>query len=196
MSHTAITPELQQLHQLAYTPGTWMNDAWWTHLELTSWQASYHRFAACRPSINRLINQRRALRWSTLPASLTPQQQALLTLEPHFIRLITALGLVALNSPDHLLLKSYRQALMPRLDQHHCNQLLGLHQGWSNAQQPTPADALANAALQAGARWWQRDATPCPVTDMLNLHLPPTREVVVSQADNAVHWLIKIGRFL
>lgn len=196
MNHAAITPELQLLHHLAYTPGTWMNDAWWEHLGLASWQATYHRFAACCPAIDRLIRQRRALNWTTQPSRLTPQQRALLTLEPRFIRLITALGLVALNCPDHLLMKAHRQALAPLLDQYHCNQLLGLHQSWNNAEKSMPADTLALAALQAGGQWWQRDAIPCPVTDLLRLHLPPTSEVTVLPPDNAVHWLIKVDRFL
>lgn len=196
MSHATITPDLQRLYQLACTPGTWMNDAWWTHLGLSSWQDSYRRFAACRPAINRLIRQRRALSWTTLPGSLTPPQRALLDLEPRFLRLITALGLIGLNCPDHLLLKAHRQALMPLLEPHHCNQILGLHQDWSNAETAIATDALVNAALQTGAQWWLRDATPCPVTDVLKLHLPPASEVTVSQADNALHWLIKLGRFL
>lgn len=196
MNPVVLTPELQRLYQLAHTPGSWMNEAWWTHLGLAGWQESYERFTGCRASLDRLIAQRRAWHWSTLPARLSPLQQELLALESRFVRLITALGLVALNCADHLLHKSHRQALWPCLEAHHCNQLLGLHQGWSDSEAALPAAALADTALQAGARWWQRDLTPCPVTDVLALHLAPVSEGPGSPTDNAHHWLIKIGRFL
>jgi hypothetical protein len=196
MNQASLTPELQRLHHLAYSPGSWMSECWWSHLGLARWQDSYQRFATCRPALNRLIRQRRALDWTTLPACLTPRQRDLLALESRFVRLITTLGLVALNCPDHLLHKRHRQALLPHLQPHHCNQLLGLHQGWSHTEPAVPAAVLAATALQVGARWWQRDATPCPVADVLSLHLPPASEGPVSQADNAVPWLFKIGRFL
>ncbi|MBB6155186.1 hypothetical protein HDC30_002409 [Pseudomonas sp. JAI115] len=198
MSPELITPAVQHLHRLAYSPGSWMNDAWWAYLELDTWQHCYQRYAACRPAINRLIHQRRGPDWRPLPATLTLEQQSVLELEPRFVRLVTALGLVALNCPEHLLLKAHRQALMPVLDAPDCTQLLALHPDWNRTALALPVEGLALGALQAGAGWWRRDAAPCAVTHLLDLHLPPPGPgtPTPTPTDHAVHWFLKIGRFL
>ncbi|MBP5078563.1 hypothetical protein HUS84_32350, partial [Pseudomonas chlororaphis] len=151
---------------------------------------------ACRPSIDRLILRHRGITWTSLPACLDARQHAMLALEPRLPQLVIALGVVALNCPDHLLLKDHRQALEPYLDERHCEQLLALHRGWSPTEPALPAETLSQAALHAGTRWWLRDVEPAPLSDLLSLRLPPVADALLSVRENAIHWLIKLGRFL
>ncbi|CAI8807475.1 type III secretion system domain-containing protein [Pseudomonas zeae] len=196
MTSIAITPTLQRMHQLAFNPGSWMHDAWWTQLELTSWQDCYQRHASCRAAIDRLIRKRSALDGITLPGRLTSHQKVLMDMERDFGRFIAALGLIALNNPAHLLLKEHRQALSFLLEAQHCNQLLGLYQGWSDTSLPVAASEFPDRALQVGMNWWLRDADSDPVTHLLSLRLPPPKQVPLLPADHAHPWLLKIGRFL
>ncbi len=173
-----------------------MHDGWWTHLELAKWQTCYQRHPACRPSIDRLILQHRGFTWTVLPGVLSARQQELFAFESRFTQLIVALGVVALNCVEHLLLNDRRLALMPYLGERDCDQLLALHRDWSKSEKVLPAKNLADAALQAGTRWWLRDTGHCEVSDLLTMRLPPLADVPISFPDNAVNWLIKAGRFL
>lgn len=196
MTQVAVDQTLQRWHQWGWQPGHWMHEDWWQHLGLGAWRSVYRSRAACRPSIDRLILQHRCIAWTALPARLDARQRALLALEPRLPRLIIALGVVALNCPDHMLLKDSRLALEPYLDEGRCNQLLALHRDWSCSVQALPAEDLSQAALHAGTRWWLRDAEPTPLNDLLTLRLPPVAEGPLSVRDSAVQWLTKVGRFL
>ncbi|MGY4818371.1 type III secretion system domain-containing protein [Pseudomonas chlororaphis subsp. piscium] len=196
MTLLAIDQGVQHLHQWGWKPGKWMHEGWWSHLGLAPWRAVYHSRPACRPSIDRLILRHRGITWTSLPAGLDARQRAMLALEPRWPQLVIALGVVALNCPDHLLLKDHRQALAPYLDERHCEQLLALHRGWSHTEPALPAEALSQAALHAGTRWWLRDVEPAPLSDLLSLRLPPVADALLSVRENAIHCLIKLGRFL
>ncbi|MCU1748813.1 type III secretion system domain-containing protein [Pseudomonas sp. 6D_7.1_Bac1] len=196
MTVTSISNSVQRLHQLGWQPGAWMHDDWWTQRELAQWQTSYQRYPACRPGIDKLILQHHGFELAALPGALNTQQQVLLSLEPRFTQLIIALGVIALNCPDHLLMKACRQALMPHIDERDCDQLLALHHGWSRSEHAVPADTLTNTALGIGTRWWLRDASDCPVSRMLAMQLPRITDKAIAIPENAVNGLIRIGRFL
>lgn len=196
MTQLTVDQTIQRLHQWGWQPGHWMHEDWWRQLGLAPWRSVYRSRAACRPSIDRLILQHRGSAWASLPARLDDGQRAMLALEPRLPRLIVALGVVALNCPDHLLLKDRRLALEPYLDERHCDQLLALHRDWSCTEQALPAEALSQVALHAGTRWWLRDVEPAPLSDLLALRLPPVADAALSVRDNAVQWLTKLGRFL
>lgn len=196
MTQLAVDKTVQRLHQWGWQPGHWMHEDWWPHLGLAPWRSVYRSLATCRPSIDRLILQHRGVAWTSLPARLDAEQRAMFALEPRLPRLIVALGVVALNCPDHLLFKDNRLALEPYLSERSCDQLLALHRGWSGNEHALPAETLSRAALHAGTRWWLRDVEPAPLSDLLTLRLPPVTDAALSNRDNAVQWLTRVGRFL
>lgn len=196
MSSPTIDSDLQRLHHLAWQPGARMHVDWWLHLGLDKWQSVYQSSQTCRPSIDKLIVHRRQYAWKTLPAQLSADQKKLLALEPRFFELIVALGIIGLNCLDHLLIKTNRQALMPYLTPHHCNQLLALHRGWSSAEKALSPETLVDTACQFGTHWWKRDANDCPISEIYAMRLPIAPMATFLAPGNAVDWLIKIGRFL
>lgn len=196
MTPPTLDHTIQHLHQWGWQPGTWMHEDWWSHLGLRAWHDAYWQFPACRSRIDHLILQRHGITWTSLPGSLAPQQQALFALEPRLPQLILALGLVALNCPDHLLLKDRRLALRPHLDDRCCDQLLALHRSWSQTTQALPCETLSLTALHTGTRWWLRDIEPTPLRDLLTLRLPPVIDTPLHVEENAHQWLTRIGRFL
>ncbi|PMY64416.1 hypothetical protein C1Y31_17315 [Pseudomonas sp. FW305-25] len=196
MTQVTIDQSVQHLHQWGWQPGAWMHEGWWPHLGLAPWRTVYRSRPACRPSIDRLILRHRGITWTSLPAGLDARQRAMLALEPRLPQLVIALGVVALNCPDHLLIKDHRQALEPYLDERHCDHLLALHRGWSHTEPALPADTLSQAALHAGTRWWLRDVEQAPLNDLLTLRLPPVADALLAVRENATQWLTKLGRFL
>ncbi|BBE08744.1 Putative uncharacterized protein [Mycoavidus cysteinexigens] len=193
----AILPfGLQRLHQLAWQPGAWMHDSWWSKLDLARWHDIYRRHPACRSSIDALIIARRGFPACALPAKLEPQQQMLLELEPRWLALTIALGVIALGCPDHLMLKPYRQALAAQLGEHACDQLLALQHNGHGGPCIDSATPLVEAALNAGACWWARDMHHCIVAQLLTTRLPPASAPAQPVPGNAAHWLLKIARFL
>ncbi|MCX8565617.1 MAG: Type III secretion system subunit [Glomeribacter sp. 1016415] len=194
---SAILPlGIQRLHQLGWQPGAWMHDSWWRKLELARWQDVYRRHPACRSSIDQLIIARRGFPAGALPGKLEPQQQVLLELEPRWIPLTIALGVIALSCPDHLMMKSYRQALAAQLGEHACDQLLAIQSNWRGVEGIESSMPLVDAALDAGAGWWARDMHHCIVGQLLTTRLPPASAPVYPVPGNAAQWLLKIARFL
>jgi hypothetical protein len=113
-------------------------------------------------------------------------------------KLIIALGLIALDSPDHLLVKMYRERLVPHLGERSCEQLLAVHSGWqSKACVSSPSD-LVELALTIGTRWWQRDGASCITATLLTSKLAPTLGGVtyILPDESALDKIIKIDRFL
>lgn len=196
MTLPRLSPGIQRLHQLGWQPGTWMHDSWWSTLDLVRWHDIYRRHPACRPSIDRLIVARRGFPAAALPGKLEPQQQALLELEQRFVPLTIALGVIALDCPDHLVMKPYRQALAVPLGEHGCDQLLALQHSWRGGSGIESTTTLVEAALDAGACWWARDMQHCLVGQLLATRLPPSSALAHPVPGNAAHWLLKIARFL
>lgn len=194
---SVISSHIQRLHHLAWQPGSWMQDDWWVKYDLDKWQESYRRYPACRASINQLIIKRRGFPTTALPGMLNPQQAALMMLEPRLLTLITALGLVALNCPDYLIMRSYRETLDTYLGNKACDQLLSLGTTWQTGPDDVTSETIVARALSEGMRWWQRDAHLCCVSMALSTLLPPIPVTPpFTAAGKASSWLIKISRFL
>lgn len=196
----APSPSVRRMHQLAWQPGAWLHKSWWAHLDLDGWEVPYARHASCRSSIDTVLVARRGFPDAALPATLSHAQEALLALEPELLKLTTALGLIALDCPEYLLLRDYRKALSEQLQDRACEQLFVLHHVWKSQPAMVGPSALGEVALQAGTQWLTREAGNCPATHGLLGLLP----CMPSDCDNhnpshttgARDWLIKLGRFL
>ncbi|QLL13462.1 type III secretion system domain-containing protein [Pseudomonas chlororaphis] len=195
--------EVKRLHRLAWQPGAWLDTSWWSSLGLADWEALYARHVSCRPAIDAALVARRGYPDGPLPGSLNARQTALLALEPRLVTLTTALGLIALDCPEYLLLREHRQALSPRLGDRACEQLFALHRGWNALPAIENNASLNETVLQAGTQWLTRQAGSCAVTHALLGLLPfATNSVSDSHGPkpsgtaSAQDWLIKIGRFL
>ncbi|WP_186448657.1 type III secretion system domain-containing protein [Burkholderia sp. MSMB617WGS] len=186
MSSMPFTPALQRLHRLGWQPGATMHDGWWPHLGLAAWRESYRRHPACRAAIDRLIVARRGFPRAPLPARLDDRQSALLSVEPRIEALIVALGVIALDCADHLLVTRYRTHLAGRIGERGCAQLLALHRGWSSPARVASPERLVDAATAAGVRWWRRDAGACVVATLLATRLPPADDAPLDGPDAAV----------
>jgi hypothetical protein len=191
-----VDARLKRLHELAWRPGAWMHEGWWTHLSLDNWHASYVTRPACRPSIDRLIVTRRAFPLQSLPAAISDADRLLVELEPRLPALVTALGVIALGCADHLLLKTHREALAHHLDLKSCDQLLALHNSWDTRAACLAPSELAGKALSAGARWWHRDSPRSVCVQLLATLLPPCGDRGCRIEGCAVDHIVKLSRFL
>lgn len=191
---------VQRLHQLAWQPGAWFDSSWWRHLRLAEWQALYHRHPYCRSAIDATLIARRGFPKEPLPAVLSARQCALLALESRLYALTTALGLIALDCPEYLLLRESREALSPLVGNRACEQLYFLHTGWH--AQPAISDfaQLGDVALRAGTQWLSQTAGDCAASQGLLGLLPhsgdPEPNSPAAPTVGAQDWLIKLGRFL
>ncbi|GLU33132.1 type III secretion system domain-containing protein [Trinickia caryophylli] len=198
MSTCAVDPVLRRMHELAWRPGASMHQAWWPHLSLEAWQADYARRRACRDPLDRLIVARRGFPCAPLESEPDERSRALFALEPRFEALIVALGIVALACPEHLVMRTHRDALASYMDRQACDQLLAICRRW-DAQAPVvgPA-ALVDAAFAAGTQWWQCAARRHAdlTAQLLGTLLPPHDAGAAAPEDNAADWLLRLSRFL
>jgi len=193
---TLIDARIDRLHRLAWQPGASMHDAWWPRLGLGDWRFVYRGTPSCRPAVDAAIVARRGFPTRPLPAALPARSAALLELAPQWTRYITALGLVMLDCPEHLLLGENRKALAHVLDERDCEQLLAILGQWSTEHAPEPATRLADAALDAGARWWARDTGADMTCLLLTTLLAPVEPVGDMPRSLAADWMIRIARYL
>lgn len=195
LSHT-----VKRLHQLAWQPGAWIDTSWWTHLQLANWEAPYGRYASCRRAIDATIVTRRGFPKAALPSVLNERQCALLDLEPRLYQLTTALGLIALDCPEYLLLRDFRETLSAQLGARACEQLFILHHGWKAQPALENHMHVGEIARQRGTQWLSRDAGHCAVSHGLLGLLPHSDssscDGPINQKTSAQHWLLKLGRFL
>ncbi|RQR48090.1 type III secretion system subunit [Burkholderia sp. Bp9126] len=179
-----------------------MHDDWWAHLGLEAWRDNYRRYPTCRSAIDRLIVMRRGYPVTTLPGALDDRQHQLLAVESRIGTLIIALGAIALDCADYLLMKAYRDQLASHLGGQGCAQLLALHAGWRSTARVSEPSCILDAATSAGIRWWQRDAGSCIVSTLLGSRLPPfcappaPDELPAPTGKSAADTLLKIARFL
>ncbi len=195
LSVPGVPPPVRLLHRLAWQPGADMHADWWQRLELARWRHDYQRHPACRAAIDREIVVRRGFPDRPLPGVLDGRQSALLTLVPRLPGLVVALGLIALDCPDYLLMGAYRRALAAHLGSRACDQLLALHRPWRGERTLPATAALVSGAAAAGAHWWARDGQGCPARMALALLLPAGDGPAPPMA-TAADCLLRVERFL
>ncbi|PHV11499.1 type III secretion system domain-containing protein [Chitinimonas sp. BJB300] len=166
-----ITPALQRLHALWWQPGTVMHKGWWAHLDLASWRTPYLNQPAIAPSLNRLIALRLGCQKHDPIPALSPTAQTLLEDTTRLDTLGMAIGLWALQCPEYLFLRTYRQPLAAALGDVALEQLQTLFPvDACMAPTLTPTDLLATATTLGTAWIAQADD---PVIAATSLLLPP-----------------------
>ncbi|MEW9809476.1 MAG: type III secretion system domain-containing protein [Candidatus Symbiodolus clandestinus] len=217
-----IAAEIIRLHQLAWRPGVVMHFQWWAQLQLSSWHPYYLKgqvdasdISALLPStesslrdspwqaslqqaIDRLICQKRRFPIAALPAQLSGQQCRLLALEDRLGKLLVALGLQLLGSPDYLLRGHYRRVLAPLLGWQALDQLWTLwRQGDHSAE--LPPEKLVEQAQQCAYQVLNSQLKTDPVWQTLLIQLPPPLPAAAPAAvsfDTPLTLLFRIARFL
>jgi hypothetical protein len=174
---------VRRAHELAWRPGRWMRADWWAALGLEGWRDAYRRHPGCRDALDRLIVARRGFPAAPLPAVLGESAREALALETRLHVLSTAMGLVALDCRDYLLLGEYRRALSPVLGTRGCDQLLALRPVWgAGPADLTPDGLVAGAGERGGAAL--SAALPAPVRPVLSILLPPSAAAVPAAERN------------
>jgi len=194
-----------RMHDLCWRPGDYMYASWWSALGLAEWHDTYRKLPACRASIDRVIVSRRGFPVAPLNSDIDDEGRRLLAMEPRLPALCAALGLIALDCDEHLLLGAYRQALRPLIGVLGCDQLLALNAGRPNggAGVRVPLERIAEESLAAGVRWLTRERATCQVWRALAILLPIVDPVMgdaggVQQRDvsGATSTLFRLDRFL
>lgn len=218
-----INAEITRLHQLAWRPGAFMHRQWWLSLELVAWRPYYwadqttagealgepcqaveralsfqQLQAPLRQAVDQLICQKRHFPLAPLPAMLSTDQQQLLALESRLGKLLVAVGLQLLGSPDYLLRGHYRRVLAPLLGWQALDQLWAL---WRRGDQPAllPVEKLVIQAQQCAYQTIDTYLTQDPIWQALAVILPPPLPVSTPAAvilDNPLTLLFRIARFL
>ncbi len=219
-----INAEITRLYQLAWRPGAFMHSQWWSSLQLLAWRPYYWADQAAegaalieepcqavasalsfqqlhsplRQAVDQLICQKRRFPLAPLPARLSTDQQELLALEPRLGKLLLAVGLQLLGSPDYLLRGHYRRVLAPLLGWQALDQLWAL---WRQGDQPAqlPVEKLVSQAQQCAYQVFNTYLTPDPIWQALTVILPPPLPASAPAAvilDNPLTLLFRIARFL
>jgi Type III secretion system subunit len=218
-----INAKITRLHQLAWRPGAFMHSQWWFSLQLLAWRPYYwcdqsaegeaieelcqaangelnfqQRQDPLRQALDQLICQKRCFPLAPLPAILSADQQQLLALESRLGKLLVAVGLQLLGSPDYLLRGHYRRVLAPLLGWQALDQLWAL---WRQGDQPAqlPVEKLVVQAQQCAYQVINSYLTDDPVWQALSVILPPPLPASAPAAvspDNPLIFLFRVARFL
>ncbi|MGQ5524538.1 type III secretion system domain-containing protein [Chitinimonas sp. PSY-7] len=148
-----INPALQSLYALWWQPCGVMHPGWWTHLNLDSWRSPYQNQPAIGSTLNKLIGLRLGHDEHCPVPKLTSTAQVLLEDVGRFKMLGMALGLWALQCPEYLFLRTYRQALKDTLDDAAIAQLQALFPVDARMSSSLPPEALPAAAAALGTAW-------------------------------------------
>jgi hypothetical protein len=153
-SRGMITPAHQRLHALWHRPGAVMDDGWWQHMSMDAWRQPYSEHAMVRPSLDAVLAEQLGHQGAIPP--LSSQAQILLDDARGGEAFCIALGLWALNCPDYLLLRPYRQVLCEVLGESTLAQLCTLFPTTANAPATIEPPQLIDAARAAGGAWLAR----------------------------------------
>jgi hypothetical protein len=170
-STPALNESVRLLHQLTWAPGRTMHPTWWDQLELTQWRLPYAEYPHLRRPIDAMIAARYGVPHAPLVTPLNLQQQALIALGARMRRAIAALGVLALNTADYLLLRCYRTTLVTLLGDALCGRILAAIPV-SESRACIPAEQILDVALQAGIVTLDAELTTCAVWRALRPTLP------------------------
>lgn len=162
-----ISPGVRNLHEVVWCPGRWMHSYWWTALDLAKFESIYQQYPSCRFKLDKIINVRRQLQITTLPAQLQDNNEYIFSRLFKTSAFISALGLVYLGARDALCVGPMRRALATVLGEHGCDQLLAMNLKWP--EKSSLALAIENLSLvaQIGWQWLKKDAPRDDNTSLL-----------------------------
>lgn len=166
-----LDESVRVVNQLTWSPGRTLHPTWWAKLELSPWRQMYVEYAHLRRPIDAMIVARYGIPDAPLAMTLNAQQQALIALGARMRLAISALGLLALNTADYLLLRAYRSALVKLLGDGLCARILAAIPV-SQTRALVPADQIAEVALQAGVLTLDAELAQCTVWRALRPTLP------------------------
>ena len=167
-----------------------MAPGWWRLLDLAAWQPAYQAHAALRPELDRLIAAR--LGHAGAPPADDALADRLLTDAARRDSWCLALGLWALQCPEYLLLRPFRQTLSPALTLAQQTQLLALLPAAPPRTAVLAPALLPAAARQTGAAWLACAAEP--TLALCRLLWPPAAQPVPDAPVRPV--LTKLARWL
>ena len=167
----ALNESVRLVHQLTWTPGRTLHLTWWDQLGLAPWRLPYAEYPHLRRPIDAMIAARCGVPHAPLAITLSPQQQALIGLGARLRLAIAALGVLALNTADYLLLRCYRAALVKLLGEALCMRILAAIPV-SESRACIPAEQLVDVALQAGIFTLDAELATCAVWRALRPTLP------------------------
>ncbi|MBJ7263173.1 MAG: hypothetical protein JHC61_05290 [Burkholderiaceae bacterium] len=153
-----MDPALRRLYTLWWQPGREMAAGWWTALGLPQWQQSYVNQPLLRPSLDRMIAHRLGHAKTAPPMSTLAA--ALLADDTRCQVLCLALGLWALQCPDYLLMRRYRDALSSLLDARVMNQLQALIPVNATHAAGVEPEDLRATAWRSGVVWLAASCDP------------------------------------
>jgi hypothetical protein len=171
---------VRTLHRLAWRPGESMHCSWWAKLGLESWQQQYHLHARLRAPIDVMIVTRHGFPQGPLVTRLSPQQRALMALGARTEVVLMALGLLALNTADYLLMRCYRTQLVAFLGEQMCTRVLAAIP-FGNAEATVVVDQIKYVALQAGVVTLDAELSECSVWQALRRTFPAYEGLPVEQ---------------
>jgi hypothetical protein len=164
---------------LWWQPGRHMAAGWWRQLDLACWQTRYRALPALRPALDRVIAAR--LGHDGAPPPADPLADRLLADPCWRDALCIGLGLWALQCPDYLWLRPFRQALAPMLSPQQLTQLLALFPATHRRAPVLAPGLLPQAARQAGAAWLAHAEQPglalCRLLWPPSAHTAPARSI-------------------
>lgn len=156
-----ISPALVTLHTLWWQPGRVMDESWWPALALDTWQQPYAHYPSLRPAIDQVIRMRLG-HHGEMPG-ISAQVSPLLADAERRNALCLALGLWALQCPDYLVLKSYRQTLSTLLSPALIGQLQVLFPAEARAPVRLSPEDLPAVAQAVGVAWLCQSGEPALV---------------------------------
>jgi hypothetical protein len=183
-----------------------MNSHWWAALDLAKFESIYQQYPSCRSKLDKIINVRRQLLITTLPAQLNDEHESLFAKLPKISGFISALGLVYLGARDALCVGAIRRALASVLGDHGCDQLLAMNLKWPEKNSIALAIENISSLTQIGWQWLKNDASRDNHTSLLiqalDICFTPLSEMYQHQLQQTSHsldplfLLYKFARFL
>ncbi|EAB9443105.1 hypothetical protein CSU32_01660 [Salmonella enterica subsp. diarizonae] len=192
--------EYQILVRLYACPGEFIHGQYWALYELSHWLDDYQMFPALRPSIDHLLHHHLGWKWHTQAAEMSPCQRQWITWIPKLPVMLTALGLISLNSIDYFLLGDYRRVLIHLLGEVTVNQLFSLWHG-ENAAPTVAAHELPAVSFSLGLQIFSQIVGDDWIGNIIMHTLPPIEYSDVEQLrqnelDDINSMLARIGRFI
>ncbi len=203
---TVLDPIDVRFYKLIWRPAQAMHKAWWEALALQAWQPMYEASPRARRWIDNAIATQRGFPQHGTSYTLTATERQLLQISEKLPALLLALGLLRLGRAEYWMLKPYRTALQPTLDNVACTQIgvfaaasapVGFHLKaplLETAQVAVAAQQHGMALLKAALP----DSVALRALEIMFAPQPHEEQQVIEQSVSAYGFtlLLRLARFL